>query len=172
MDNKTRVQSRKEALEKLEALGIKGRYIYLLDMIPLIEIAWADGRIQEMELILLQEFLRNHVEKINHKAGSQVFSYKEAADFLTGFLKERPSRELLAALRELVNPARFDSRNDLGAIEEKMSILKFCLDIAAAATTSYPYNSHERFDESEKKIFLNILKSMNIPMDRPWGDNI
>jgi hypothetical protein len=37
---------RRDAIAELAKHGIKGAQIYLIDLIPLIEMMWADGRIQ------------------------------------------------------------------------------------------------------------------------------
>ena len=59
-----------EAIEELESYGITGAQIYLIDLIPLIEMIWADGKAQGSEISLLADFLKRHVEHINALAGS------------------------------------------------------------------------------------------------------
>ena len=58
-----------EAIEELESYGITGAQIYLIDLIPLIEMIWADGKAQGAEISLLADFLKKHVEHINALAG-------------------------------------------------------------------------------------------------------
>jgi hypothetical protein len=161
--------SRSKVIDSLESFGIRGSTVYLLDLIPLIEIAWADGEIQRMELLLLRDFLKSHVERINRKAGFAVLDYRTACDFLTGFLKKRPDPALLRALRGLVVPCRLGHAGPESR-REKLTLLKFCMDIAAIAVTHYPYGHHERFDESEKRAFLEILDTLDISPERSMDD--
>ncbi len=44
-----------EAIEDLNLFGIKEPYTYLSDIIPLIEMIWADGEAHESELAILDE---------------------------------------------------------------------------------------------------------------------
>lgn len=37
------MKAREETIEKLRGYGIEGPLIYLIDIIPLIEMLWADG---------------------------------------------------------------------------------------------------------------------------------
>jgi hypothetical protein len=41
--------TRKEVLDDLTMFGIKAPQIYLIDIIPLVEMTWADGEAQESE---------------------------------------------------------------------------------------------------------------------------
>jgi hypothetical protein len=36
-----------EAVDQLSSLGIKSPYVYLIDLVALIEMIWADGELQE-----------------------------------------------------------------------------------------------------------------------------
>jgi hypothetical protein len=47
---------RQRAIDELEQHGIRGPNVYLIDIIPLIEMIWADGRVQEGELEILRTF--------------------------------------------------------------------------------------------------------------------
>lgn len=147
-------------LKKLEKYGIQGKYLYLANILPLIEIAWSDGRINEQELQLLQDFLKNHIKIINEKVGADVITYKDASNFLMKYLKKRPSQSLLKTLRTL---ALSYMTNDSKQLEsDKLTILKYCLDIGSCCVLHYPYGIHERFSEEEKKSFIEIMKELNI----------
>jgi len=155
-----------EAIKKLEELGVKKKCIYLLDLIPLIEVAWADGRIQEIEVVLMQKFLKEHIIKINERAGAKIIGYDEASNFLAGFLKKRPDPKIMKILREMAISCRLSDNKEQIPEEQKLNILQFCMDIAANAVTHYPYAPHERFAVSEKDVFIDIMKSLNISPDR------
>ena len=49
---------RETALAELRRFGIRGPNVYLIDLIPLIEMVWADGRAQPAELDHLETFVR------------------------------------------------------------------------------------------------------------------
>jgi len=155
-----------EVIKKLEELGVEKNCIYLLDLIPLIEVAWADGRIQDIEVVLMQKFLKEHIAKINKRAGTEIIRYDEASNFLTGFLKKRPDPEIMKILREMAISCHFNKNKEQIAETQKINILQFCLDIAANAVTHYPYGADERFDISEKKVFIDIMRSLDISTDR------
>jgi len=93
-----------EAVEELERFGITGAQIYLIDLIPLMEMIWADGKAQGAEISLLADYLKKHVDRINNLAGYPALDLEEAKAFVTKFLKTRPDPQLLAALRALIAP--------------------------------------------------------------------
>jgi hypothetical protein len=47
-----------DAIEELERFGITGAQIYLIDLIPLIEMIWADGKAQDAEVSILADYLK------------------------------------------------------------------------------------------------------------------
>ncbi len=55
--------TREEAIEDLSRFGIKEPYTYLLDIIPLIEMIWADGEAHDSELAVLDEYLHKRCSK-------------------------------------------------------------------------------------------------------------
>lgn len=149
-----------------EKYGIGGKFFYLLDVVPLIEVAWADGIVQDMELRLMRKFLEKHVQNINQMAGSNVLTYDDAYRFLDKFIKERPHPEVMKILRTMVVPLRLQSRNAAKNYKQKINILKFCLDIGSSCVKQYPYEERERFTEEEKTVFMEIMKTLEISPDR------
>jgi hypothetical protein len=55
---------------------------YFLDLIPLIEIIWADGENQPGELRILYNFLIEHIAFLDRIAGIQAVSIEDANAFL------------------------------------------------------------------------------------------
>jgi hypothetical protein len=155
---------RRESIAKLSRFGIKGSEIYLIDLIPLIEMIWADGKVQDMEVELINNYLPQHVAAINLMAGDDNFiSLKKAKMFVLRYLQNRPDPELLKALRSLVYPVRYSAVSNPLNDALRKSILNLCLDIAAAAVTAYPYNANDRFNLAEKKCYFEILDSLCKP---------
>lgn len=151
--------SRQEALEKLKQYEIQGPQVYLIDIIPLIEMIWADDCVQESETQLLYDYLERHVRHINKLSGAQTLSLKEARAFVDKFIKERPDTELLRTLRGLIEPVRSTSDTAYYTAIKK-SLLAQCLNIGFSAFTGDPSTCGERFDSDEKMCFFEIMESL------------
>jgi hypothetical protein len=152
--------ARKEALKKLSRYGIEGAFVYLVDVIPLIEMVWADGIAQDSEIAIIDAYLHEHVNHINMMADSNILSFEDAHDFISGFLSTKPDPEFLKALRSMVAPVRL-STSDMdfnNAVRE--SLLATCMDIASSAASQYPHKLSERFDPAEKRCFFEILDTL------------
>ncbi|CAG0970473.1 hypothetical protein MYXO_01270 [Myxococcaceae bacterium] len=158
---------RTRALAVLRRHGITGADVYLIDLIPLIEIIWADGKAQDSELFLFEAFLRRHVDGLNRSVGHRMLTLEDARAFVRRFLHERPSHELLRELRSLVAAVRLASSDDGHNAALRGSLLAACVDIAASAVAAYPYAHGERFDREEKHSFFEILESLG--GERPPG---
>jgi len=154
---------RSDGIVELERYGISGSQVYLLDVIPLIEMMWADGIVQAEEWKLLLEFVSEHVANINAAAGLTVLTPKEAAEFVNRFSGERPDPTLLQHLRELIPSVRLSNSDPVTNQQRREAILQWCLDIGAACVANYPYGSHERFDAKEKECFKSILNTLAVP---------
>lgn len=151
-----------EVLQELESRGISGKYLYLVELFPLIEVIWADGMNQEAEIDIFYKALVSHLRQINSSLGYSLFTYNEAKIFVEPFLKQRPSKELLALLRRLlvISLDSIEEPNRKGEIVN--SILSHSLDIASSCVTQYPYKHNERFDEKEKRCFFSIISDIGI----------
>lgn len=77
----------------------------------------------------------------SHSKHSAV-SIEDANAFLNRFAHNRPSARLLAELRSTVSRALPAQRHS--------TIFEYCLDIAAACTTQYPYGLRHRIIDEEK----------------------
>ena len=151
--------TRHEALAELRRHGIEGADAYLMDIIPLIEMIWADGRAQPGEVDILENFLQQHVARLNRMSGYAVLTMEQARRFVNRFLAARPDPQLLHTLRELVAPVRLATSDEALRSQVRDSLLAACLDIAASAVIDYPYGIDERFNTQEKRCFFEILES-------------
>ena len=158
---------RARALAVLRRLGISGPDVYLIDLIPLLEIVWADGKAQESELAIFEEFLHEHVDALNRSVGHRMLTLERARAFVCRFLRERPSPDLLRELRSLVTSVRMSSSDDVRNAALRSSLLAACVDIAASAVADYPYAHGERFDAEEKRSFFEILESLGGERPKP-----
>jgi hypothetical protein len=150
---------RQKALSILARHGISGEKVYLIDLIPLIEMIWADGKAQEVEVNILESYLDHHVRHINIIAGYDVLTFEASRDFIFGFLSNRPDPALLKTLRNLIPDLRVTSSDPIANELLQQSLLAACLDIAASCVRSYPYGLSERFDPREKRCLFDILES-------------
>jgi hypothetical protein len=106
------------------------------------------------------EFLEKHVDTVNRLAGMEFVTHEDALAFARPFLSTRPTGDLLCRLTSLV-PVLDLSTSDRALNERRRkTILDYCLDIAAAAVTEYPYGAHERFNPAEKSCFQNIMQAL------------
>jgi hypothetical protein len=167
--------TRQEALDRLLDFGIQGEQVYLIDIIPLIEMIWADGYKQAGEVAIFQDYLRHHVARLNRLAGCQIITLESAEAFLAGFLQQRPNPELLETLRSLIPSVRLSNSDETVNQTLRDSLLMTCLDIAASAVTHYPYSAVERFCFSEKRCWFEIMETLNpkpvestLPTNQAW----
>ncbi len=166
MTNESKI-TREEALRELARYGIKGARIYLIDVIPLIEMVWADGLAQESEVQILDDYLRKHVAHINSLAKSDILTMDIARDFVAAFLRKRPDPELLSTLRSFLAPVRFSTSDKTLSDAVRKSLLAACIDIASSAKIDSPNELQKQFNFAEKRCFFEILESME---DRPESD--
>jgi hypothetical protein len=154
--------SEHDTIAQLEQMGISGKYLYLADIFPLIELLWADGVNQENEQLILFSALRSHVARVNSHAGFELFAEGEAEEFITPFLAEKPSQNCLALLRKLYIHTVDQIHDETRKREVINSFLSYSLDIAASCVTKYPYKNDERFEMPEKECFFSILSDLGI----------
>lgn len=161
--------TREEVIDELASLGISGSDVYLLDVIALVEMIWADGEVQKSELDILDEYMHMRVRQINELVNYEMMDFPHALAFARGFIDQKPSPELLAKLRSLVGPIIFTSSDARYVDALLKSLLEACIDIAANAVCNYPYDMHGRFDSREKACFFDILKTL---MAFRWHDKV
>lgn len=137
---------------------LKPADFYLLDLIPLIEMMWIDGKNQAGELKILYQFVIEHIALLDQAAGMEVVSIDEANDFLDRFAHSKPSPHLLNELRQLV------TGSETASDQRKLNILEYCLDISAACVSTYPYKNRERIMTLEKQFLLKLMEEFKIPL--------
>lgn len=153
--------TREDACAMLETeFGIAGTDIYLLPLIPLIEMAWADGEPQGAELTLLYEFSLHHVAELDREAGGlDVLSADQVNAFLARFIDTPPPAGQLKRIRTLALPVIFDHSDPVVNERRRSQLLSYCLDIGAAVVREYPYGLHERFSGPKKALMLDLVEA-------------
>jgi hypothetical protein len=85
-----------EVLDRLLKLGIQAQTLAALSIVPLIEVAWADGALDPKERRAVLE----------HAGAAGITSGSSAYGLLEAWLEHRPSQQLLDAWRDLVRAIR------------------------------------------------------------------
>lgn len=150
--------TRAEALERLARFGIRGADAYLVDLVPLVEMIWADGDAQPEEIEELHGYVRRHVARLNDLAGYTMLKEADARAFVERFLRERPDPALLAELRALVAPLRLSASNEADNEAVRSCLLASCLHIAARSGP--PGGGVRRITAPERQAFFEILDSL------------
>jgi len=103
-------------VDRIEQLGFNGESIKVLDLLPLIHVAWADGRIQKSERALILSILEQR----------GIPPRSDASLFIEALLEARPSETFLAeSLALLVDLAAKTGAN-------KDDIVDLCTKVADA----------------------------------------
>ena len=149
-----------DALESLVGdFGLTPETVYLLPLVPLIEIMWADGVTQPAEVSIFYDCLTRHLADLANQAdGEEVVSVAEAEKFASDWLQVRPDPDKLRRLSDL-------SIQLLNASSEgrtRRTILDNCLDLAAIAVTRYPYERRDRIMSAEKAVLLELIQRLKI----------
>ena len=149
-----------DALETLVGeFGLTSETVYLLPLVPLIEVMWADGVTQPSEISIFYECLTRHLADLCNQAdGEEVVSIAAAEKFAGDLLNTRPDPERLCRLRELsVQLLNLSPDDNL-----RCSVMDSCLDLAAIAVTRYPYEHRDRVMSAEKRVLHELFESLNL----------
>ncbi|OQK17367.1 hypothetical protein AU255_05650 [Methyloprofundus sedimenti] len=149
-----------DSRDKFEQLArefdLKPVDFYFLDLIPLIEVMWIDGKNQQSELNILYQFVLEHIAYLDRAAGAYILTVEDANDFLDRFAHHHPPQKLLTELHDII-------AKETGIVEHrKKNILEYCLDISAACVLHYPYGIRERIRHDEKEFLLKLFAEFNI----------
>jgi hypothetical protein len=111
-----------EMLQELEALGFTPETVTLLPLVPIVQVAWAEGGVSDEERRLILQFARQRGIADGTPAGSK----------LAAWLEFRPSDDVFARAARLIR-AMLDeastARKDLGIDD----LIHHCEEIAAAS---------------------------------------
>lgn len=146
-----------QALDKLGQVGISHDMVYLIDLVILAQMAWADGSVQDAECALLYDYLNRHITHINRLAGYQLINPQAARDFVHQLAVNKPSKHMLETIHQVL-PALYEHKNIEEAEQKKKEILDACLDIASSSVINYPYGLRERFSEEEKACYHQLVE--------------
>lgn len=143
----------------LERNGLPPSHVYLLNLIPLIDMVWADGKNQRSELFIVDQYLKDHIKRVNASAeGLEVITFTDYQTFKAYFLERRPARVVLDTLHEICEDHVIESGDN--AAQEWEELINSCMDIAAACVTEYPFQLKERVCDEEKKRLKMLIRRL------------
>jgi hypothetical protein len=111
-----------EILQDLQDLGYKPETVMLLHLAPLVQMAWADGRVSERERALIVEAARARGVEADSPADRQL------ADWLTSRPSERLFDRTLRAIRAFLQARPAGERQ-----ASEHELLSLCTAIASAS---------------------------------------
>lgn len=150
---------REDALALLSVYGIKGKRVYLIDLIPLIEMIWAGGQLQPEKIDFLDHYIKQHLRHINQMAGYLVLSMSDATRFTAPYLTAYPNMAHLKKIRECIEPVRFgETRNDYGDLMMRR-ILSACLNLLSISMAQFPHELQNENCVKERGLYLDIMES-------------
>lgn len=144
---------------ELEALGIADESCRVLALLPLVEVAWADGAVQRAE----RDLILKSADKYGFLAG-------DGRALLEGWLKKRPDvayfargrRALLDLVRRQYGPAAdFDSQTLDG-------IVALCQRVAQAAGGWMGLAF--TVEDDERRAIAHIAEILHIERGTRWGE--
>ena len=140
----------------LKHLGINDSNYKVLKLLPLIYVAWADGRIEPAQEERLLNLAHNHF---------QIGEYGER--LLKHWIAERPTKEYIReGLHDLLLLAH--APDDWGFdVEELHGLLAFAE--AIARTTAEAMDAPTAVDASEEQALLEIARELRIDDGQSWA---
>jgi hypothetical protein len=152
---------RESALERLRRYSIEGKRIYLIDLIPLIEMIWAGdrARVAPTQIEFFYRYANWHLGHINTMAGYLLLKSTDATNFTAPYLVSRPDMARLKKIRECIVPVRIgETRNDYGDMVINR-IMSACREILSMSVAKYSREFQHIYRPREVDVYLDIMKS-------------
>lgn len=144
--------------DSLAQLGIKPEDHRILMLLPLAYVAWADGKMESVE-----------IEKIDQIARERFLFRKSAVDILDGWLKERPTKEYFdEGMADLFLLAQTEDGEPLVHPEELYDLLHHASAIARASGRALDQKS--AVVPEEEAALAEIAVAFGIDNGQPWRD--
>ncbi len=145
-----------EVAAHISALGFDGDSARVFDLLPLVHVAWADGKIQRGERGAILRVLRSR----GIEQGSEAFRTMES------LLEEKPSdafmRESLAVLREVTG----------GLSDRTSTIVDLCIQVAASSGGFLGLKLGAKIGDDEKRQIEEILASLGPAASQSFQDDL
>ena len=147
LERKTTEELTKEAQQEAIAnLGFTEDTVRILDLTPLVQMAWADGSVSDQE----KELIDRVMEKRGVKKGDRAY------DLMHEFLNRRPTDAFFDAAITLIKKM-YDAlpENKKGRAEK--DLVEFCVEVADASGGIFGFN---RIESDERKELKKIIESL------------
>lgn len=145
-----------EVAAHIKALGFDGDSARVFDLLPLVHVAWADGKIQRGE--------RGAILKILSSRGVEQGS--EAFRTMESLLEEKPSdafmRESLTVLKEVTG----------GLTDRASTIVDLCIQVAASSGGFLGLKLGAKIGEEEKQQIEAILASLGPDASKSFQNDL
>lgn len=145
-------------ISSLHSLGLDEDNVHAIVLLPLFEVAWADGRLHEPERRAILEFAR--------KRG---ILETEAALPLETWLRYRPSDRYMARGREVLTELAARGHQAGITPETLTEVVSFC-EVVAIAASGLLGRALKSIDAEEKKALAEIAGALSIKRQARWED--
>jgi hypothetical protein len=129
-------------VDRIEQLGFNGESIKVLDLLPLIHVAWADGRIQKSERALILAILEQR----------GISPRSDASLFVEALLEARPSETFMAESLALI----VDLTKKTGA--NKDDIVDLCAKVAEAGGGLVSFGA--KTTDAERTLIEDVARAL------------
>ncbi len=139
-------------LTKLEVLGFNPETVSLLHLLPLVQTAWADNRVDPREMALILDLSRER----------GITPGSRSEQILIQWLRKRPANELfrdsLELISELLSPRPADVRR-----KKTREIVELCTRVAAASGGLFGFG--EKTSGEERKVINQLHQHIEAPKE-------
>jgi len=143
----------------LHGLGLNDENLHAIVLLPMVEVAWADGRIHEPERKLILDIAR--------KRG--VLD-GEASLLLETWLRYRPSDRYLALGREVLRELAMRGHSDVGITNATVTeVLAHCEQVAIAASGLLG-RALKTIDPAERAALTEIVQALSARRTPTWQE--
>jgi uncharacterized tellurite resistance protein B-like protein len=125
-------------LDRLEQLGFTGDSARVLDLLPLVHVAWADGKVDRRERAAV-------LAVVDHRG---IGKDSDACLLIEALLEQRPSETFMAESFALVHELAAKRAND------GKSLVALCVDVAQASGGLLGFGN--RVDDAEYELIQRI----------------
>jgi uncharacterized tellurite resistance protein B-like protein len=131
-----------DIVDRIEQLGLSGDSTRILDLLPLVHVAWADGRVQKAERAAILAILE----------ARGIPAKSDACLLIEALLEARPSETFLAQSLSLVR--------DLAARsgKETTDIVDLCAKVAEASGGLFGFGS--RTNDQERTLIGDVARAL------------
>jgi hypothetical protein len=135
-----------ELLQELQALGFTPETVALLPLVPLVQVAWAEGDVSDAERKLIVQLARSRGIDAGGAADRQ----------LTAWLSSRPDPQVFASASRLIR-AMLDSPSAASPVTAD-DLVKYCEQIASASGGIFGIN---RVSSEERALLDTIARDLS-----------